>query len=569
MLILDAIHTHLHPLASSFYSYYEPTELLSLRAQRGLDYQNYKSFQMPLQSTPGRAIRLKKVLAISDVRDQKDFRDTTFISQYGLEKMVVVPLPRSEQQQSELADLEQEYVGVICVYPVANQELDSLVHTLTLIAPIISGLYQHSVIREMLEIRRDTMETALGARDIDSFLHRLVLRLNSNWDYEALSVFLVDERSKTLRLKATTGLINSPKKTEVQYRLDEESATVRALNSGRPTLITNHEGRHLSGKYQEVVASKKLGVLIAPIFEPTKMDQLPPRCMGILRVVNRILSFDSRREPVCFGWEDAVFLRFTCSIIAVIAYLFGRVASKGEDFERAIHGVEGAILSVRAGLTQLAERTEVVTNIEPRFSYVIPNALANLEALGWQIERFSRPEHIPTLPSSRVNLAGDVLSKLQIVLQTMVRSFGDPSQGFRITNIAERFIKDRQSGIPAVRGDSAALMTVFRNLLENAVKYSKRRSLVDVILDWRDDDSYVYVSFADFGIGIDKGDAPYIFLESFKAEEAMRRHPVGIGLGLYQAKQIMQQLGGEITLTQNREPTMFLVKMHKWKEIEQ
>jgi len=529
-------------------------------------YGSYQSFQLPLSKTAGRAIRTGRPIKIRDVRKEQDYRDVALVKQFGLRQMIAVPLPRSEEVKLEYGEINQKFIGVLCAYLNDEQNIDSVATTLWSVAPIIAITYQHAVIGELLTIRQDTMQTALAARDVDSFLHRLLSRLHSAWHYEALSAFLFDERSKTIRLKATTGLQNNPKKNEVQYRLDEASATVRTQTSGKSMLIMDPDKKHSNGKYKEAVAGARVAALLLPIYEPVKMEDMTQRCIGVLRIVNRILIFDSRREPICFGWEDAVFLQFVSGIIGVIAYMFGRVARKVEDFERAMHGAEGAILAVRAGLNQLMERTKIESLIDQQFIYVIPNALANLAALGWQIERFSRPEHERKLQLSKLTLAGEVLSKLQLVLQSMVRSFGDPKQGWRITNIGDRFIRDQQGGIPAVRGDVAALMTVFRNLLENAVKYSKRRSVVEVDLSWSQDKSFVYVSFSDKGIGIDDADAPYIFLESFKAEEAMRRHPVGIGLGLYQASEIMRQLGGAITLDHHRDPTTFMVKIQKWNE---
>src|SRR5207247_4036584 len=62
---------------------------------------------------------------------------------------------------------------------------------------------------------------------------------------------------------------------------------------------------------------------------------------------------------------------------------------------------------------------------------------------------------------------------------------------------------------PVVRGDREELAVVFRNLLENAVKYSDAPVAVSVRVDG-DGDGRVQIEISDRGVGIPSGELPKI-----------------------------------------------------------
>ncbi|MBW2494534.1 MAG: HAMP domain-containing histidine kinase, partial [Deltaproteobacteria bacterium] len=98
---------------------------------------------------------------------------------------------------------------------------------------------------------------------------------------------------------------------------------------------------------------------------------------------------------------------------------------------------------------------------------------------------------------------------------------------------------------PLVRGDRSELVVVFRNLLENAVKYSDEPVEVRVcILGPRD--GRVFVDISDRGIGIPAGELRKIFQRFYRVGRDVQRTAAGLGLGLFIVRNLVRRQGGRV-----------------------
>lgn len=117
--------------------------------------------------------------------------------------------------------------------------------------------------------------------------------------------------------------------------------------------------------------------------------------------------------------------------------------------------------------------------------------------------------------------------------------------------------------------DKSKINQVVYNLLINAIKYAKedRKKFKIQISAGKTNDAFI-LKFADWGIGIRKGDEEKIFEDGFRTHDATRRHVSGSGLGLTISRKIMHELGGDLKLTGNESPTEFQVilpmKLKEW-----
>jgi signal transduction histidine kinase len=97
----------------------------------------------------------------------------------------------------------------------------------------------------------------------------------------------------------------------------------------------------------------------------------------------------------------------------------------------------------------------------------------------------------------------------------------------------------------AVTGDAGELSVVFRNLLENAVKYSDDPVKVKVAVT-PDGDGRVQVEISDRGIGIPSGELRKIFQRFYRAGRDVQRTASGLGLGLFIVRNLVRRQGGRV-----------------------
>jgi signal transduction histidine kinase len=113
-----------------------------------------------------------------------------------------------------------------------------------------------------------------------------------------------------------------------------------------------------------------------------------------------------------------------------------------------------------------------------------------------------------------------------------------------------------------VRGREADLEILFRNLVDNAVKYALPTPQVDVVAQ-RTPAGQVQVRVADNGPGIPVGSRRTIFRRFVRLGSELERSKPGTGLGLYLVHSIVRQLRGRVTV-RGRQPqpgTVFEVEL--------
>ena len=100
---------------------------------------------------------------------------------------------------------------------------------------------------------------------------------------------------------------------------------------------------------------------------------------------------------------------------------------------------------------------------------------------------------------------------------------------------------------PLVYADPDRIEQVLIILLDNAIKFTPKGGLITVDSQW--DDSSVFITIRDTGIGIDPSDINHVFDRFYKADKA--HHQTGTGLGLSIAQEILQKMNQTITVESN------------------
>ncbi|MDE1655739.1 sensor histidine kinase [Actinotignum sanguinis] len=113
---------------------------------------------------------------------------------------------------------------------------------------------------------------------------------------------------------------------------------------------------------------------------------------------------------------------------------------------------------------------------------------------------------------------------------------------------ANRGVKIVSGGQPGltVYGDRRMLATAVRNLLDNAVRYTRPHGRVSVATSLAD--GQVLISVVDQGEGIDAAQRERIFERFYRGDAARDRNSGGSGIGLAIVKHVVQDHGGRIKL---------------------
>jgi two-component system, OmpR family, phosphate regulon sensor histidine kinase PhoR len=108
----------------------------------------------------------------------------------------------------------------------------------------------------------------------------------------------------------------------------------------------------------------------------------------------------------------------------------------------------------------------------------------------------------------------------------------------------ERDLQFSVEGDAVALADGQALHQIFRNLIENAVRFTSDGGAIRVTIEPKG--SEVGVAVSDSGAGIPSGSLPRIFERFYRVDAGRGRGAGGTGLGLAIVRHLVQSLGGEV-----------------------
>lgn len=161
-----------------------------------------------------------------------------------------------------------------------------------------------------------------------------------------------------------------------------------------------------------------------------------------------------------------------------------------------------------------------------------------------------------------------------VIIESCVKSEMTSAEKRRHTLRVEPFSAE----VPPICADPKALRRVVSNLIENSIKYTPDGGLITIsaAVD-PDDETFVCLSVADNGRGIPPEDLPVLF-DKFHRGKPVRANSTtdedfledadvsGVGLGLYLGKNVIEQMGGRITLdTEVGRGSTFYLHLPVWK----
>ena len=308
-------------------------------------------------------------------------------------------------------------------------------------------------------------------------------------------------------------------------------------------------GRLLNSPEQVVEAMADLRPSNRSILVRALSSQAMPCCaLAVpISVRNRkygVLVLETFHGPVIFSQSDLPFLQTIADLIALV-------------IDRASLAVQADAIREARQAEQMRSEVLAMLSHELRLPLTAIQGYTSallLDEVEWDEEK--RDEFLNLIDEECHNMQAmlkDILDSSLIDVEQLIIEL----QPVRIQNLAREvaaevqlrtdlhnIIVDFPSDYPILEADPRWIKQVFRNILDNAIKYSPDGGLIVVRGEVRSTDVVVIV--ADQGIGISPEDLIPLFEKYFRVRSVANLHISGAGLGLPIARAIVELHGGRI-----------------------
>lgn len=213
------------------------------------------------------------------------------------------------------------------------------------------------------------------------------------------------------------------------------------------------------------------------------------------------------------------------------------------------------------------ERDEYLQNVSHQL-------VAPLNAIKWHIENITqarigvdRAQKVLRSIYSQATLAVHLAKNFKLMSNLnadhSLRTLKEPLQEVNLCNLLINLADDFQplawdqeiqievetigfDSFPPVLAMKPLISQVFSNILENAVKYSNKKSRIIIKgkLDKDNEEETVYIQ--NQGISLTEEEAKHVFDRGYRSEPARAKYPAGTGFGLYIARRIIELHEGDI-----------------------
>jgi len=119
------------------------------------------------------------------------------------------------------------------------------------------------------------------------------------------------------------------------------------------------------------------------------------------------------------------------------------------------------------------------------------------------------------------------------------------AHSIRIENQGLEIITQVEQGDYHVKTDRDAIEQVVLNLMDNALKYADKGKFIKFVL--KKENAFIFLKICDDGPGIPKDRQEMIFEKFYRVDNSLTSKQPGSGLGLSIARQILRDLGGDLS----------------------
>jgi len=204
------------------------------------------------------------------------------------------------------------------------------------------------------------------------------------------------------------------------------------------------------------------------------------------------------------------------------------------------HELRTPIASIRAHVESLTMRDEAHA-VDPETSRYLDVIARETERLGYLVDDLLA---VARAEAGELHLRVEPVSVAQVVHHVR-EALGPIARRQRRITLLEQLPEE---GLPPALADAERLTQVVMNLVRNAVTYTPEGGLVSIEAA-ADGPAHVSLTVADTGIGISPEDLDRVFDRFYRTDASRARSTGGYGLGLSIARDLVEAMGGTISVT--------------------
>jgi two-component sensor histidine kinase len=445
---------------------------------------------------------------------------------------------------------------------------------------VLSMQYAQILSLKRQNIRRLLIYQSYRSRDINSFAHRAVRALAENAVFcQEISLFLRDKQER-LFLSSSTSEVHGIEKKDIFYPITERSPLSTAVTQEAPVIESPDTGFTVAPFDRNIGHLQHLYIrgfwpvsLSLAAQEDPSVAGIPP--IGTIRITNLSRRGVTGRWPSAFTQYDNSLIQYISEITFGILQPYFQAQDTVNIVARLTHGIGASIDAamkfcdqVNAKLFQRGSdgRSDGLLN----FSFDDPVATTRVLDEVYidlsELENFLGDLHFQFSKTQQSHYSVRTVKSLHSsVLMPLLRlAPAIAAVNSRDTPQISNFKDSDSLLLPPVKADPEALLSVFRNLVENSIKYTSRERAARIVFSFSTDDRYVYVDVTDDGIGISEQDRPQLFVEGFRSVHARTiGSNRGAGLGLAYSQHVMRGIGGDLTNCPSDLGARFRVKIRR------
>ena len=360
-------------------------------------------------------------------------------------------------------------------------------------------------------------------------------------DFESIPVSVADDEigrlSNTFRYMSAT---LSDTIDEVKTEKNKIEAILQNMTDGILAFNLSGELIHINPEAQKLLGLSYIGgVSFDSLFNELGID---------IKIGN--LLYIKQDEPIeKIATLSSKYIRFTFAAVmkdnnadGILVVMHDITAqeklelSRREFVANVSHELRTPLTTVKSYAETLMDTAFDDRGVQMRFLSVIAQEADRMTRIVRDLLTLSRLDEMR--PERQITVAIDLKSFLGGIVERMSVSATKKEQTitYRQMNSVGEFYSNRDK-----------LEQVIINIISNAIKYTPSGGRIEVFSGKLYSD--IYIKVTDNGIGIPKENLPRIFERFYRVDKARSRDTGGTGLGLAIAKQIMDEMGGDIKIT--------------------